>query len=83
MTLKEAYNLCLSKKPNIGPNKSFFEQLMVYEKSILGSNSLNLRDYLANQLSNGAASSFSLAQINRALDLSKNDPNKALNILFS
>lgn len=82
MNLKQAYEYVLSRKPNIGPNNVFFAQLINYEKTLYKISSITLTDYLADQMSKGAAQGFDLKLIRSALKQAKNDPNLALNILF-
>ncbi len=43
MTLKDAFKRVIEKRPIIKPNTAFFEQLIKYEKRILGSNSCQMR----------------------------------------
>jgi hypothetical protein len=44
MTLKDAYILVKKRKSNVSPNIGFLSQLLIYEKKLLGTNSLEEKD---------------------------------------
>ena len=83
MTLKEAYDWVIARKPNIGPNQGFFGDLLRFERNLekkgkfyVGTGkaipSITLRDLLADQLKRGAAEAFDLELIKIALDETQN-----------
>jgi len=45
MNLKDAYAHVKSKRPQIGPNKGFMQQLMDFEKLIHGTQSFSFEEY--------------------------------------
>lgn len=45
-TLKEAYTFVKDKRPIIRPNKAFVDQLLSYEKSLRGINSIKANEML-------------------------------------
>ncbi|WP_272946397.1 dual specificity protein phosphatase family protein [Candidatus Protochlamydia amoebophila] len=53
LNLKDAYIHVRSKKENIRPNQSFFQQLINYEKSLFNTHSYSVMEYLIDQLLTG------------------------------
>jgi protein-tyrosine phosphatase len=92
-SLKNAYDIVKQRKNNVGPHAGFFEELIQFEQQIKRNNgprgndsfkpSISLHAYLVQQMSEGAAAEFTREQISTALEQTNNQPNLALNLLFS
>ncbi|TPX67802.1 hypothetical protein CcCBS67573_g07388 [Chytriomyces confervae] len=84
MTVRDALTLVQSRKNNIGPNKSFYSQLLQYEANLFHNSvpSLSVRDYLVEQMSQGSAIGFPPSRIAHALSINDDDPNAAMIWLF-
>ncbi|WP_075883528.1 dual specificity protein phosphatase family protein [Candidatus Protochlamydia sp. W-9] len=83
LNLKDAYIHVRSKKENIGPNQSFFQQLINYEEFLFNTHSYSMMEYLTDQLLTGAAAGFSKNAIQNALKKANMDINLAIANLFS
>ncbi|KAI8830345.1 protein-tyrosine phosphatase-like protein [Chytriomyces cf. hyalinus JEL632] len=84
MTVRDALTLVQSRKNNIGPNKSFYSQLLQYEAILFHNSvpSLSIRDYLVEQMLHGSAMGFPPSRIAHALSINDDDPNSAMLWLF-
>jgi protein-tyrosine phosphatase len=92
-SLKAAYDYVKQRKNNVGPQASFFEQLIQFEQQLNKTNnasendnfkpSICLHDYLVQQMLEGAAAGFTRDQISTALEKTKNQINSAYDFLFS
>ncbi|CAF3625850.1 unnamed protein product [Rotaria sp. Silwood1] len=92
-SLKAAYDYVKKCKNNVGPNTGFFKQLIQFEQQLSSNNNISdnnnfkpsicLHDYLVQQMSEGAAAGFTRDQISTALEKTNDQPNIALNLLFS
>jgi len=84
MSLLNAYKHVLDRKPNIGPNRSFFRTLIKYEAALHPAQnpSITLHEYLVDQVSRGPGSGFPMELIDSALTKACDDPNTALSFLF-
>ena len=92
-SLKIAYDYVKQRKNNVGPQASFFEQLIQFEQQLNNHNnasekdnftpSICLHDYLVQQMLEGAAAGFTRDQISTALKKTKNQLNQAYDLLFS
>ncbi|KAJ3226077.1 hypothetical protein HDU81_007485 [Chytriomyces hyalinus] len=84
MNVRDALTLGQSCKNNIGPNKSFFTQLLQYEANLFHNSvpSMSVCDYLVEQMSQGSAMGFPALRIAQALSLNNDDPNAAMLWLF-
>ncbi|KAJ3234389.1 hypothetical protein HDU77_000428 [Chytriomyces hyalinus] len=84
MTVHEALTLVQSRKNNIGPNKSFYSQLLQFEATLFHNSvpSLSVRDYLVEQMSHGSGMGFPPLRIAHALAINDDDPNAAMIWLF-
>ena len=49
MTLKQAYEEVQKKRPSIEPNEGFAKQLITYENTLFGKNSMQLSEFVFNE----------------------------------
>jgi hypothetical protein len=96
-TLKPCLDLVKRLKPNIGPNKSFFQQLLEFERKLFPVSgtfptesdssfaavpSISLREYLTDQLWTMMGGMYGRSQIEDALANTHDNLDMATNLLF-
>jgi hypothetical protein len=84
MSLNDAYELVLSKKPNVAPNKSFWSQLIRREQELFHRDTPSLceEEYLARQIKAMLQSDFSIPDIMEVLKSNSNDVDSAVATLL-
>lgn len=79
MSLKQSWMTVLEKKPNIGPNTGFVDQLVKFELQLTGTTTFDVREYLTKQLLNMG---FSQHLVDRAIKEAGSNVNRALELII-